>query len=108
MADVQRLYCLRKDDASQVVLLRDRTSIHRGDRVYSCELNERLMLRVLDDQSSKTTPSVSQRGYPGVTYVPGLICHPCSRPHARVRRPFTGNCLPPQPIDSMRLANRSH
>ena len=23
---------------------------------------------------------------PGVTYVPGLICHPCSRPDAKVRR----------------------
>ena len=47
MADAQRLCWQRKHGASQVVLLRDRTSIHRVDRVRSCELKGRLTLRVI-------------------------------------------------------------
>ena len=86
MANTPRLCWQSKHGASQVVLLRDRISIHRVDRVDSCELNERLTLCVIWRSELQNTPSVAQEGYPDVTYVPGLICHPCSRPHGGVRR----------------------
>jgi hypothetical protein len=57
MADAQRLYCLRKDDASQVVHVRDRTSAHRVHTVCSCELNGRLSLRVFG-RSAHESPSL--------------------------------------------------
>jgi len=86
MADAQPLYCLRKDDPSQVVPVRDRTSAHRIDTVCSCELNGRLSLRVFGRSAHESPVSATPQPSPGVTYVPGLFCHPCSRPHARVSR----------------------
>ena len=53
MADAQHLYYLTKDDASQVVPVRDRTSAHRIDTASSCELNGRLSLRVFGEISAR-------------------------------------------------------
>ena len=61
MANTPRLRWQSKHGASQVVLLRDRISIHRVDRVDSCELNERLTLRVVG-RSERESHS---RAYPG-------------------------------------------
>ena len=65
MANAQRLCWQSKHGASQVVLLRDRTSIHRVDRVDSCELNERLTLRVVGrserESHSRTYPRRTTR-----------------------------------------------
>ena len=87
MADAQHLYCPRKDHASQVVPVRNRTSAHRIDTVCSCELNGRLSLRVFGRSPHESPVSAIPQQSPGVTYVPGLFCHPCSRPHAGVRPP---------------------
>jgi uncharacterized protein YjbI with pentapeptide repeats len=38
--------------------------------------------------SDEHPPSVYPDTSPGVTYVPGLICHPCSRPHGEVGRRY--------------------
>ena len=86
MADAQHLYCLRKDDTSQVVPVRDRASTHRIDTVCSCELNGRLSLSRIRQISARKPVSATPQRSPGVTYIPGLFCHPCSRPQARVIR----------------------
>src|SRR5436189_3466198 len=85
MADAQHLYCLRKDDASQVVPVRDRTSAHRIDTACSCELNGRLSLRVFGRSPHESPRFSTPQRSPSVTYIPGLFCHPCPRSHAQVR-----------------------
>jgi hypothetical protein len=71
MADRRPAYGLRKHDASQVVSVRDRTSVHRGDRARSCELSQRLTLRVIRTFSDGNQPSVISRAVTG--------CNLCSR-----------------------------
>lgn len=42
--------------------------------------------RICPISAPKTRPRGIRTQTQGVTYVPGLICHPCSRPHGEVRR----------------------
>jgi len=74
---------------SQVDSLRDRiwASYRQGVFVrfeWSADAPQNRAIR-----ARSTAREVYRGRPPGVTYVPGLICHPCSRPHARVRPPIT-------------------
>jgi hypothetical protein len=42
--------------------------------------------RIYTLRAPKSILRIVERQTQGVTYVPGLICHPCSRPHGEVSR----------------------
>lgn len=90
MANSRTLGRATEHDAWSVDHLRDRTSVLVATEPVVRLESGAVAPRISTIDARRPVHRATQKQTQGVTYVPGLICHPCSRPHAGVSRRLAG------------------